>query len=420
MPLRWLALAAEAIGEKLADYSPHYESGKRKTVISLSHLARDIPPFHVMALLERAQALEAQGRDVIHLEVGEPDFPTSQVIVDAVSQALSRGDMGYTPAAGLPELRETIAEDYRQRFHADVSASQVVVTPGASGALQLALAALVNPGDGVLVCDPGYPCNRQFVRQLGGVPQPVALHAERQFQLDAAQLAAAWQPSTRVAMVASPDNPTGNVLTAAELALMAKHAKQRDGMLLVDEIYQGLTHDHAPESVLSRSHDVIVINSFSKYFCMTGWRLGWLVAPEALVPAIERLAQNLFLAPSTPAQYGALAAFSEPAQAEHRARQQEMKARRDVLLRGLQALGLPLAARSQGAFYVYVDVSAHTQNSHQFCLDLLDAEAVAITPGIDFGDVHGGQRYVRMAYTCDVPRLKEALHRLKRFLENQE
>lgn len=387
-------------------------------MITLSHFAEQIPPFHVMALLERAQQLAAKGHDVIHLEVGEPDFETPAPVLEAIAEATGEHGTGYTPAAGLPALRQAIADDYRERFAATVSPAQIVVTPGASGALQLALAALINPGDGVLLCDPCYPCNRQFVNLVGGKPQPLVLKADNHFTLTASELLAAWQPDTRLAMVASPDNPTGNMLSLDTLQAMAEGAVQKGGLLLVDEIYQGLCYRGPAESVLSRTDQVMVINSFSKYFCMTGWRLGWLVAPEPLVPAIERLAQNLFLAPSTPAQYGALAALQEPALTILEQRHQLFARRRQCLLNGLAHLKLPVVSNADGAFYVYADVSAWTDDSFAFCADLLEKEKVAMTPGLDFGNGHDHRRYVRLAYTCAESRLVDALHRLGHYLES--
>ena len=384
----------------------------------LSRYASEVPPFHVMALLERAQQLSAQGRDVIHLEVGEPDFETPEPVMDAIRDAMAHGQTGYTPAAGLPALREAIATDYRERFGAAVSPGQVVVTPGASGALQLALAALVNPGDGVLLPDPGYPCNRQFVRLVGGQVQPLVLSADNHFALTCDALTDAWQDNTRLAVVASPDNPTGNMLSPETLAQMARAAEQRGGMLLVDEIYQGLCYGQPAGSVLSQSDNVVVINSFSKYFCMTGWRLGWLVAPAELVPAIERLAQNLFLAPSTPAQYGAMAALEEASLTILEQRHQLLARRRQCLLNGLAHLKVPVVSRGDGAFYLYADVSAYTDDSFAFCADLLEKAGVAMTPGLDFGEGHDHRRYVRLAYTCAESRLTEALHRIERYLES--
>ncbi|GAA5129671.1 aminotransferase class I/II-fold pyridoxal phosphate-dependent enzyme [Alloalcanivorax gelatiniphagus] len=369
-----------------------------------------------MALLERAQALQAAGRDILHLEVGEPDFPCPAPIMAAAGDALARGDTRYTPAAGLPALREAIALDYRRRLGAPVTADQVVVTPGASGALQLVMTALLNPGDEALLCDPGYPCNRQFVTLAGGVPRPLTLDPAEQFRLSHQRLAASWGERTRLAMVASPDNPTGNRLDTAELAAMARWCAERRGTLVVDEIYQGLCYDAPADTVLRHGDQAVVINSFSKYFGMTGWRLGWLVAPRALVPAIERLAQNWFLAPATVAQHAALAAFDEETLLIAEQRRQLLDRRRTLLKEALPALGLPVVGGAEGAFYLYVDVSAHTDDSFAFCQDLLEEAGVALTPGLDFGADHHPERYLRLAYTCDEDRLREALRRLADYL----
>ena len=384
---------------------------------TLSHLAEQAPPFHVMALLERAQALEAAGHDILHLEVGEPDFPCAAPIMDAARRALDRGQTRYTPAAGLPALRDAIAQDYRDRLGAPVSPAQVVVTPGASGALQLIMGALLNAGDEVLLCDPGYPCNRQFVTLFGGVPRPLPLRPEDGFRLTADTLEAAWTERTRVAMVASPDNPTGNRTDGAELAGLARHCAARGGTLVVDEIYQGLCYGAPADTVLRHGDEAVVINSFSKYFGMTGWRLGWLVAPQAWVPAIERLAQNWFLAPSTVAQHAAMAAFGEESLAIAEQRRQLLDRRRTLLMEALPGMGLPVVGGAEGAFYLYLDVSAHTDDSFAFCRDLLERTGVALTPGLDFGTHHHPERYLRLAYTCEESRLHEALARLRAYLE---
>lgn len=383
----------------------------------ISRLANTVPPFHVMALLERAQQLAAQGRDIIHLEVGEPDFPCPSPVMAAARHALDLGQTRYTPAAGLPALREIIAEDYRDRFGAQVDPARIVVTPGASGALQLALGALLDPGDGVLLCDPGYPCNRQFVRMFGGMPQPMPLQASTGFRPSGDILRSAWDETTRAALVASPDNPTGNRIPAGELNDWARWCRERQGTLIVDEIYQGLCYGAEAETVLAHGDAAWVINSFSKYFGMTGWRLGWVVAPPALVPDLDRMAQNFFLSPSAPAQYAALAAFQPDTLAELERRRQVLAERRACLLEKLPAMGLKVVGNPAGAFYLYLDVSAITDDSYAFSRALLEQAHVALTPGVDFGPGHQPSRYLRVAYTCDLPRLEEALVRLSRFME---
>ncbi|MGM0615510.1 MAG: pyridoxal phosphate-dependent aminotransferase [Pseudomonadota bacterium] len=374
-----------------------------------------VAPFRVMHLLEMAQAREASGHDVIHLEVGEPDFPSPEPVMAAGQKALSAGQTRYTPAAGLPALREAIAQHYGRHFQADVDPSRILITPGASGALLLASQLLVEAGDRVLMADPNYPCNRHFMALAGAEVDAVPVGRETGWQLDASLIAAHWRPATRLAMLASPSNPTGHTLNAAALQAVQHAVRQREGHLVVDEIYQGLNYDDAPLSALSLSDDAFVVNSFSKYFGMTGWRLGWLVAPEGAVEPLTRLAQNVFLAASTPAQHAALAAFTPECREILEDRRQILKNRRDVLLAGLSKLGLAPDMPPQGAFYLWLDISRYSRDSQAFCEQLLVEENVAITPGIDFA-VQGGEQFVRIAFTTDVARLEDAIERIARFV----
>ncbi|WP_075879519.1 aminotransferase class I/II-fold pyridoxal phosphate-dependent enzyme [Vreelandella massiliensis] len=371
-----------------------------------------VAPFRVMHLLEMAQAREAAGHDVIHLEVGEPDFPTPEPVIAAGQEALAQGRTRYTPAAGLPALREAIARHYAEHFGAAVDPSRIIVTPGASGALLLASQLLVEAGDRVLMADPNYPCNRHFMALAGAEVGAVSVGRDSGWQLNGALVAEHWRPETRLAMLASPSNPTGHTLDAAALA---GAVAERGGTLLVDEIYQGLNYDEAPLSALSLSNDAFVVNSFSKYFGMTGWRLGWLVAPEAAIEPLTRLAQNVFLAAPTPSQHAALAAFTPECREILEARRQTLKARRDVLLQGLARLGLAPDVPPQGAFYLWLDISRYSRDSQAFCQRLLEEESVAITPGVDFA-VRGGEHHVRIAFTNDVARLEEAVERIARFV----
>lgn len=378
-----------------------------------------IGPFHVMDLLARAQALEVRGKDVIHLEVGEPDFPTPPAVVAAGQKALEAGQSRYTPAAGLPALREAIAAYYQQRFSITLPADRILLTPGASGALQLALALLVNPGDGVLVTDPGYPCNRHFLQLVNGIPQTLSLKASEGFAVSAQALVQAWKDNTVAAMLASPDNPTGNLVDRQTLDDIAGKIRQRNGSLIMDEIYQGLVYESVPATVLSSMPEALVVNSFSKFFGMTGWRLGWLVAPEQHVPALERMAQNFFLAPPTLAQHAALAAFEEETLQELEQRRRVLDSRRRYLLKRLEQMGVTVVGQSAGAFYLYLDVSPWTRDSFAFCQQLLAEEFLAVTPGMDFGANHHPETYIRLAYACDQSRLEQAMERLQRFLERQ-
>ena len=375
----------------------------------------DIAPFHVMELLTRARQLEAEGRDIVHMEVGEPDFPTPQPVIEAAAAFIREGRVFYTPALGIPALREAIAGFYQARYGVAVPPERIVVTAGSSGALLLALGVLLDPGDALLLPDPGYPCNRHFVRTLEGVPRPLAVGPETDYQPTAKLVAESWTPRTKGLLVASPANPTGTMISAAALAELAACVAERGGALLVDEIYHGLTFDCDATTALALSDDIFVFNSFSKYFGMTGWRLGWLVAPQRFVRDIEKLAQNLYISPSTPAQHAALAAFRPDTIALLEARRREFAARRDYLLPALRRLGLRIDAEPRGAFYLYADCSALTRDSEAFARQLLEQAGVAITPGLDFGD-NAPQRHVRFAYTVAQDRLAEGVARLARHL----
>ena len=374
-----------------------------------------VAPFRVMHLLEMAQAREAAGHDVIHLEVGEPDFATPAPIVAAGQQALASGRTRYTPAAGLASLREAIAGHYAEHFNATVDPARILVTPGASGALLLASQLLVENGDRVLMADPNYPCNRHFMALAGAEVDAVSVGRDSGWQLTAPLIEQHWQAKTRIAMLASPSNPTGHTLDAPALAKVIDTVAAKGGDVIVDEIYQGLNYDDAPLSATSLSDDAFVVNSFSKYFGMTGWRLGWLVAPEHAGEPLTRLAQNVFLAAPTPSQHAALAAFTPECRDILETRRATLKQRRQVLLDGLAELGLAPDLPPQGAFYLWLDISRYSRDSQAFCERLLVEENVAITPGIDFA-VQGGEHHVRIAFTNDVARLQEAVVRIARFV----
>ncbi len=379
----------------------------------------DIEPFHVVELLQRAKILEAAGRSVVHMEVGEPDFPTAQPLLDAAMAFLQRGQVRYTPSLGIAPLREASAASYAARHGVSVDPRRIVVTAGASGALLLAVAALVGPGDEVLLTDPGYPCNRHFVRAFEGVAKAMPVFAETGYQPTAAQADKAWTPATRALLVASPANPTGTLIEDSQLDAIAQIAQRRNGALLVDEIYHGLTYGCDARTALQLPGEVFVINSFSKYFGMTGWRLGWLVVPEAYLRDIEKLAQNLFIAPSAPAQYAALAAFTPEATAIFEDRRREFARRRDYLLAALEALGFRIGSKPAGAFYLYADSAALAADSHELAWSLLEEAGVAITPGIDFG-ANAPERHVRFAYTTALGQLKEGVARIARHLANRD
>jgi aspartate/methionine/tyrosine aminotransferase len=372
-----------------------------------------IRPFYVMEILARARAMEAQGRSVIHMEIGEPDFPTPPAVVEAGIRALSDGRTHYTPALGLAELREAIANDYVPEI--DVDPGRVVCAPGASGALQLAFATLIGEGEEVIMADPGYPCNRHMVTMFGGRTVAAPVGPEHGFQLTLEIVRRHWSDKTRVVLVASPSNPTGTVVPDDEMRAIAEFVQSKGGVLVVDEIYRRLSYERIPATALTCPGDVIVINSFSKYQGMTGWRLGWLVAPKDYIDPIERLAQNIFIAPATPAQYAALAAFEEKTISELERRRAVFKERRDFLLPALTELGLGISGVPQGAFYLYADSSSLAADSQAFANELLEQQGVAITPGVDFGE-HNASRYVRVSYANELDRLKEGVERIRKFL----
>jgi aspartate/methionine/tyrosine aminotransferase len=378
----------------------------------------DIEPFHVMEVQTAARALEAAGRSVVHMEIGEPDFPTPQPVLDAAQRAIEGGSIYYTSALGLPELREAIARHYADRYGADVAPERIVVTAGSSAALLLVMALVVDRDERILLADPGYPCNRTFIRLVEGVPVGVPVNADTRYQLTADLVARHWTPTTRGVLIASPANPTGTTVAHDEMRRIAATVDRLGGRLIVDEIYLGLTYGEAPRSVVEFAADAFVVSSFSKYFNMTGWRLGWVVAPERHVRDLEKLAQNLYISPATPSQRAALACF-EPATLEIvEQRRRAFAARRDALVPALRALGFGIPVMPSGGFFVYADCSRFADDSERFCREALEGAGVAFTPGIDFG-VHRARQHVRFAYTIDQRKLDDGVARLRDFLSRR-
>jgi len=373
-----------------------------------------IEPFRVMELVKRARALEHAGRSIIHLSIGEPDFTAAPPVVAALKAAVDAGATGYTAALGLHALREAIARHAGDAHGVDLDPARVVVTAGASAALLLACCALVDPGAQVLMADPCYPCNRHFVSAFDGVPVTIPVGAGSRFQLDAATVAAHWTAAVRGVLLATPSNPTGTSIAFDELARLVDVARARGGFTLVDEIYLDLAYGHRPQSAVALGSDVLVAGSFSKFFHMTGWRLGWLVVPPALVDTFEKLAQNLFICPSALAQHAALACFEPEAMALYRQRRDEFQARRDYIVPALRELGFSIPVEPDGAFYVYLDCSAFTADSSAFASQMLE-EAVALVPGEDFGS-HQPQRWLRLSYATSLAHLHEAVQRLRAWL----
>lgn len=376
---------------------------------------QSISAFHVMALLERGKQLEQQGRDIIHMEIGEPDFPTPPAIIDAGCRFIKSGQVKYTAPGGLPQLREAIAGFYASRYQVKVDPRRIFITPGASGAFLMAFAVSLNPGQTLMMADPCYPCNENFLHLFGVKPQYVAVNAQTQFQLTDALVQDNWKNDTAGVLVASPANPTGTVIGDDSLQQIINSVSQHNGCFYSDEIYHGLVYEQPAATALQFSDQVFAVNSFSKYFAMTGWRIGWLVVPDLFVNAAEKIAQNIFISTATHSQYAALAAFTPENISELDRRRDILAARRDFLYERLLQLGFGIEAKPQGAFYLYADCSAFTDDSFQFAKDLLETEGVAITPGIDFG-VQGAASRVRFAYTVSIETMTEALDRLERFL----
>jgi aspartate/methionine/tyrosine aminotransferase len=389
----------------------------------LAQRNQSIEPFYVMdvvrAAAEQQTAWEAQGRRMIHLSVGEPDFTAPEPVVEAATRALRDGRTGYTLAPGLPALRERIAQHYAQVHGVTLDPARVFITAGASGALTLASLLLFNPGDEVLMPDPSYPCNKNFVAAAGARARMLPAPAAQRFQLTASEVEAAWTPQTAGVLLASPSNPTGTSIAPDELRRIADVVRARGGVSIVDEIYLGLSYEAGyGHTALAAGDDIITVNSFSKYFQMTGWRLGWLVVPPALVAPLERMAGNLFICASSVAQQAALACFEPDTLAEYERRRAEFQRRRDLIVPGLEALGLRVPVRPDGAFYVYADCSAYSADSWDFCFEVMRDTGVVLVPGKDFGTAEP-QRYFRLSYANSIANLQDALARLRGYLERK-
>jgi aspartate/methionine/tyrosine aminotransferase len=373
--------------------------------------AAEIEPFEVMDVLARAQALERAGRHVVHMEIGEPDFTAPEPVVEAGVKALRDGRTAYTATLGLDSLRHAIAGHYRSRFGCEVPASRIAITSGASGGLLCVSALYVDAGDEILVPDPGYPGYRHFVRAFEGKARTLPVSAKEDFQPTLEMVRAAWGPRTKGLLLGSPSNPTGTLISQSELKAIAAFIAERRGVLMVDEIYQGLVYGMEPWTAHGLPGEVVLINSFSKYFCMTGWRLGWVVLPEGALRGFEKLAQHLFISAPAAAQHAAESAFHEDSLKILEQRRSEFARRRDFLVPALKKAGLSIPAEPHGAFYVYADVG---RDARAFARELLEKEAVAATPGLDFG-ANATANYVRFAYTRSMADLEEAARRIARF-----
>lgn len=378
-----------------------------------------------MAYGEKAAQLAATGADVIRLNLGEPDFGAPTPVLDAMKASLDTPDYPYTSALGLPELREAIANFYHKKHGLHVPSSRIVVTAGASAALLLASAALVEPGDNVILGDPSYPCNRRFLNAFGADVTLVPTRSQNNFQLTCNDVKKHWKSNTKGVLIATPANPTGTAICPEELAAIGQVCKENNGFLIVDEIYLdlALTPPHQQESAQLHSvlanrnlqDTLIVINSFSKYFGMTGWRLGWSVVPNAMTPIVEKLAQNLFICPSTLSQKAALACFTPGALAQSEENKNTLSVRANIVFNAISTMGLSIDAYPDGAFYAYINISNTKLSAIEFCDKLLDTHHVALTPGNDFGE-HNASQYVRLSFATEESRLIEGLNRLAQFV----
>jgi aspartate/methionine/tyrosine aminotransferase len=369
-----------------------------------------IRPFVVMDIVARAKALEAEGRDIIRLEIGDPDFPTPDVITQAAEKAMAAGGTHYTQSAGLPDLRIAIAEHYRSHYEADVDPENIVVTQGTSPAMLLLFGALLDPGDEVIMPDPCYPAYPNYVTFLGGVPKLIPVRAENCFRYRPDEVRAAIGPRTKAIMVNSPGNPTGAVLCDGDLAELAQIADETGVFIASDEIYHGLDFSGPDRTILSYTDRAFVLNGFSKAYAMTGWRLGYLIAPPEFVRPAEKIQQNFFLAANTFVQQAGVAALTHAQ--SHVARMRDTyDERRRFLVPALRDLDLVVDCDPCGAFYVFADARAWGEDSLKLCYRLLEEAGVACAPGIDFGVSAEG--FLRFSYATDMERLREGVERLR-------
>jgi len=375
-----------------------------------------IEPFRVMQLLERAKELEAMGKKVIHMEIGEPDFPTPSPVIEAARKRLDTGENFYTPSTGAPELQQALSHWYAEEYGVNIAPGRILITPGTSGAFNLIYAVLLEAGESVLLPDPGYPCQRNFIRLAGGEPINVPVGPDTLYHLSTEIVEREWKDRTRAAVVINPSNPTGTLIEESELEAIADACKKHDGYLISDEIYHGLTYGIKAACALQFDDNAIVVNGFSKRWAMTGWRVGWIIVPEDLIDPARRVMQNIFIAAPTLSQFAAIAALD--AKDEVEAMRSAYDERRQYLLAELPKLGFDIVVEPQGAFYIYANVEKLTDNSRAFCWDLLEKAGVAITPGEDFGS-YCASEHLRFSYATGLENLKEGVRRIQAFLDDR-
>ena len=387
--------------------------------MKFSDRANAISPFLAMEYGEKANKLEQAGHDVVRLNLGEPDFGAPKEVSEAMLTAVSKGELPYTSALGLPALRQAVANFYLSQHGVEIDPSRVIITSGASAALLLISAALIDPEDNVILGDPSYPCNRRFITSFGGDVTLVPTPAEQHFQLTAQDVENNWRDNTKGVLIASPANPTGTCISETEMSAISAFCEEKNAWRIVDEIYLNLalSEQSKVNTVLTSDDKAIVINSFSKYFGMTGWRLGWCVVPPEMVAPMEKLAHNLYICPSTPAQYAALACFTPNSLAECEARRATLINRKTYVLDALNRIDLPVEVHPDGAFYVYINIAKTGLTAIEFCNTLLAKHYVAMTPGNDFGE-HRADEYVRLSFATDDQNLKEGLKRIGEFVKS--
>jgi aspartate/methionine/tyrosine aminotransferase len=373
-----------------------------------------IEPFRVMQLLERAKELEAEGKKIIHMEIGEPDFSTPASVIEAAQRHLATGDNFYTPSTGAPELQQALANWYKDEYGVDVAPERILITPGTSGAFSLIYAVLLEAGESVLLSDPGYPCQRNFIRLAGGMPINIPVGPDSRYHLSAELIHTCWRDETQAAVLINPSNPTGTMIDSAGIEAMAAACKEHGGHLISDEIYHGLTYGTKAHCALEFDQDAIIVNGFSKRWAMTGWRIGWLIVPEKLIDACRRVMQNIFIAAPTLSQHAAISALS--AKSDIESMRLAYDERRSYLLQALPELGFDIVIEPQGAFYIYANVEKLTSDSREFCWNMLEKAGVAITPGEDFG-VYRADQHVRFSYATGLDDIREGVARMKKMLQ---
>jgi len=377
----------------------------RKTVI-------DMPPFYAMEVFERAQELERQGQQIIHMEVGEPDFPTPNCIRKAAEKAIREGKTHYTASLGLLELREAIAEHYLEKYGISISPNQVIITDGSSPALMITFSVLLETGDEVILSDPHYACYPNMVRFLGGIPAFVKVNEGDGFRFNPADIGEKISSKTKAIVINSPANPTGNVLDAQAM----KEIASLGSIVVSDEIYHGLVYEGREHSILEYTDKAFVASGFSKQFAMTGWRLGYVIAPEKFVRPLQKLMQNFFIAANTISQWAGVAAIRE-AGPDVRRMVEILSKRRKLTIERLRKIGFGVAVEPIGAFYVLANAKNFTDDSLKFAFELLEKTSVGVTPGIDFG--RNAEGYVRFSYTNSIENISEGMDRLEQYLKSR-